>query len=180
LQLFNNIRGQQDAADVLDMVVFTTDQITGQTNKRIIVIGYSFGACLAAQALVHPSIVAFIGISFPLGGLSFLLRSKDAFNKVWSASHVPRLLVLGSDDQYTKQKAMQNAMAAGGGVLLDTINTNSGQIIPPLKTSGKTGPKSLLLKMFEGNSHFWENDCSLMVEFVLRYCEQVLQMQEPE
>lgn len=160
---------------MLDLVVFTADQITEQTNKRIIIIGYSFGACLAAHALVHPNIVAYVGISFPLGGLSFLLKSKDAFNKVWSASHVPRLLVLGSEDQYTKQQAMQNAMAAGGGVLL---NNDTDRITVPLETVDEQfqKSKSLLLKVFEGNSHFWESDCSLMVEFVIRYCEQVLQM----
>jgi hypothetical protein len=56
---------------------------------------YSWGSCLAAYALSHPSVVAYAGVSFPLGGLSWVLQTKRHFGEVCRSSHVPRLLLLG-------------------------------------------------------------------------------------
>lgn len=171
---FGNARGQQDQADVPDMVTFLTDQLQGSP-KRVIIIGYSYGACLAAHALAHPSVFGYVGISFPLGGLSFLLRTRMAFDRVWSASHVSRLLILGSQDQYTRQEKLEEAMAAGNGVVLDgRVEFDPSAVTTlELELAEKGSGKPLLLKVFEGNGHFWESDCALMVEYCCCYCEHL-------
>lgn len=56
---------------------------------------YSWGSCLAAYALSHPAVVAYVGVSFPLGGLSWVLQTKKHFGELCRSSHVPRLLILG-------------------------------------------------------------------------------------
>lgn len=111
-----NLRGNEDAADVLDMVEFVAAQHAGETDihgysakdsdlnkhKCVIVIGYSFGAHLASHCLSSPHILAYIGVSYPLGGLSSILKTKDGFNVVCAARHLPRLLVLGGMDQVSR------------------------------------------------------------------------------
>ncbi|KAG7674599.1 hypothetical protein NADE_008361 [Nannochloris sp. 'desiccata'] len=190
---FKNLRGDQDVADVPHMVEFLSTQLSSpdsSSNARIIVIGYSFGACLAAYALQDPKVAVYIGISFPLGGLTALLQTKKGFDLMCKATNVPRLLVLGSEDQYTKLAAMEEAMAAGGGVRIleeeEEENRNSGGGVcslagsPPAVVSlaeqqqQQGDKKPLLLKVFSANTHFWESDSALMVEYCLGWIEQQL------
>lgn len=56
---------------------------------------YSWGSCVAAHALSHPSVAAYVGVSVPLGGLAWMLQTKRHFGEVCRASHLPRLLLLG-------------------------------------------------------------------------------------
>lgn len=108
-----NIRGAEDGSDVKDMVEFMAAQNSGEkaihgfsqkesdSNPRrcVIVIGYSFGAHLASYCLDSPHVLAYIAISYPLGGLSALLRTKEGFDAVCAARHIPRLCVIGAVDQ---------------------------------------------------------------------------------
>ena len=103
---FKNLRGQEDAGDVTSMVEFLCNQLPGPS-PRVVIIGYSFGACLGAYALEDPRVAAYIGVSFPLGGLSAILQTNAGFQKVCAARKIPRLLVLGSVDQYTKVAAIE-------------------------------------------------------------------------
>lgn len=50
---------------------------------------------MGAYALSHPSVAAYVGVSPPLGGLSWLLQARKHFGEVLRATHVPRLLLLG-------------------------------------------------------------------------------------
>lgn len=169
-----NFRGQEDAADVLEMVEFLGRQLPQSVAKRIVVIGYSWGSCLAAFALDHPDLSAYVGISFPLGGLASILKTRQLFERVCKASQVPRLLLLGDQDQYTKEESMQEALQAGGGVRLQ----GAGNSFDP----GAMGPagseataKPLLLKVFASNDHFWSSDVALMVEFTLAHVKHILE-----
>jgi alpha/beta superfamily hydrolase len=197
---FKNLRGDQDATDVPHMVEFLSTQLSSATSPsstplntstkpKIVVIGYSFGACLASYALQDPRVVLYIGVSFPLGGLTALLQTKKGFDIVCRARHVPRLLVLGSDDQYTKLVAMEEAMKAGGGVRIveeeeniRNIGAGGSSILagsPPAvvavaEQQQANGKKPLLLKVFNANAHFWETDLALMAEFCLGWIEQQL------
>jgi len=185
-----NLRGQEDAADVLDIIDFVSEQIlktppasSMRLTPRIYLVGYSFGASLAAQALDHPSLACYIGISFPLGGLSFLLQTKAVFDRMCLASHLPRLLVVGAMDQYTKEAAIDEAVRSQGGLLLEDDSSftprgavggqGSGASGSGDAGSSRAGSRPLLLKVYPGNDHFWGNDCALMVENCLAYCEHI-------
>ena len=189
---FKNLRGQEDATDVTSMVEFLSNQLPGPS-PRIVVIGYSFGACLGAYALEDPRVAAYIGVSFPLGGLSAVLQTKIGFQKVCAASKVPRLLVLGSVDQYTKISVIEEAMKVGGGVRIEEESEEQGNRRVSLPGAGSSpagspavvglggslgvageGSRPLELKIFPGNGHFWESDSALMVEYCIEYLERVL------
>jgi alpha/beta superfamily hydrolase len=192
-----NLRGDQDVADVPHMVEFLSTQLSSadsSSTASMIVIGYSFGACLAAYALQDPRIALYVGISFPLGGLAAVLQTKKGFDLLCKATHVPRLLVLGSQDQYTKLPVMEKAMKAGGGVqMLEEENEEEkkrrerrhdyGSLpgSPPAvvglteqQNQQQGREKPLLLKVFSANTHFWESDSALMVEYCLGWIEQQL------
>jgi dienelactone hydrolase len=169
-----NLRGQEDAADVPCMVEFLASQLPGPS-PRIIVIGYSYGACLASYALKNnPRVALYIGVSFPMGGLSAVLQTKAGFDILCGATSVPRLLVLGSQDQYTKLAVMEAAVAAGGGVRVEEGSNSLAGATAGSEGSEKAGATPLLLKVFPENGHFWERDCALMVEYCVGYAQQVL------
>ena len=189
------------AADVLDLVEFLSAQLTG-THKRIVIVGYSWGACLAAYGLTHAAVIGYVGrvpslcsstappcvgtchrpalgslrqlsagccagmawqltaalpacwalqaqtfpprprllcacphahpahphalptptpcsVSFPLGGLSFVLQTKKHWQELCRARHLPRLLLLGRQDQHTKAATLQGVVEDAGGCLLE-------------------------------------------------------------
>jgi hypothetical protein len=135
---------------------------------------YSWGSCLATYALDHPSLAAYIGISFPLGGISAVLQTRVRFDALCRASQVPRLLVLGDCDQYTKREALNEAMQAGGGVVLQEDSSFEPAAVAGAAAEGAGRGQALQLKVFAGNDHFWSSDCALMAEFTLAYVELVV------
>ena len=174
----SNLRGAEDAADVSEMVDFLATHLGKDSRKRrpqVFLVGYSFGACLAAAAIDHPALAAFIGVSYPLGGLSFLLKTRPAFERVCRARYLSRLLVVGNQDQYTAEAAIAEAVLAGGGVRLaddSSFEPAAGAGAGTEAGKGAAGAP-LLLKVFPGNDHFWSTDCALMAEYCLQYCEFV-------
>ncbi|PSC76865.1 band 7 [Micractinium conductrix] len=112
-----NILGGDDMADVLDVVEYAAAQLPGP-EKHVVLIGYSWGCCVAAHALASPHVAAYVGVSPPLGGLSWVLQTKKHFAEVCRASHVPRLVLLGDQDQFTAESALRQAVLEGGGALL--------------------------------------------------------------
>ena len=161
-----NLRGQLDAGDVPTMVEFLAEKLqTTSKNPKIVVIGYSFGACLAAYALQDPRVALYIGISFPLGGLSNILNTKEGFERLISnAVKMPRLLVLGSTDQYTKVAVLEAAVSGAGGRMVD--QSGNGEV---------GGGGTLLFKVYPENGHFWETDSALMVESCIEFCGKYLE-----
>lgn len=82
--------------DVLDMVDHLANELPASANNKIIVVGYSWGSCVAVHALRHPLVAAYVGVSFPLGGLSSVLGTRSHFAMLAETKHVPRLLIMGS------------------------------------------------------------------------------------
>lgn len=95
-------RGSGDFQDVLDVLDYLAGTLPPGTNKRLVVVGYSWGCCVAAHALRHPLIAAYVGVSFPLSGLSMILGTKGHFEELGGTRHLPRLLITGS--QVTAQE----------------------------------------------------------------------------
>ena len=58
-------------------------------------------------------------VSFPLGGLSFVLQTKKHWQELCRARHLPRLLLLGRQDQHTKAATLQGVVEDAGGCLLE-------------------------------------------------------------
>ena len=84
---------------------------------KIVVIGFSFGAALATCALHHPNIIAYCGISFPLGMSANLLHAATYFEKLVHGTHVDRLLVIGEQDQFTNVRRFTQRVGESGGRL---------------------------------------------------------------
>lgn len=162
------------------MLTFLDSQLDRQKEKRLIVIGYSWGACLASYTLKQlnksdssasssspsslSSVHAWIGVSFPLGTMSnFILKSQQLFDKVLSSSSntIPRLLVMGDVDQFISseetvvglvEKSGGRRLLEDDGVGTEVVNSSSGE---------------LSIRVFRGNDHFWGQDCNRMVCYVL-------------
>lgn len=158
-----NLRGEGDAADVASIADFLFSELPGDTDtpKRIVVIGYSFGAHLGAQILQDSRVAAYVGVSYPLGGLAGLLKTKEGFEKVKEATKIPRLLVLGAQDEYTKVAAMDKALREGGRTVAVADRGERGGA-----AGGANGPE---LKVYDDNGHFWATDCALMAENTLAW-----------
>lgn len=80
--------------------------------KQLVLVGYSYGSCVAAQALDRvPEVVAYVSIGFPLGFLPrWFLGSADDWRALM-ASPVPKLLVMGDVDNFTSLSTLQTAVA---------------------------------------------------------------------
>ncbi|KAL4854510.1 hypothetical protein ACK3TF_004687 [Chlorella vulgaris] len=176
-----NVRGKEDMADVLDVVEWAAEQLPG-SDKQVAVIGYSWGSCLAAYALSHPAVVAYVGVSFPLGGLSWVLQTKKHFGELCRSSH----------DQFTKEAALQEAVLQHGGAVLrrdDSFHTEpapaaAGQAAASAGTAGAAGAarglpgierKQLLLRVFPDSDHFWMSSGSLAAEYAIGWLETLMQ-----
>lgn len=83
--------------DVQDMVAVTQHVLTNtaQPPKELYIVGYSYGACVAANSLARvPEVVGYVAVGFPLGGMANLaLRSR--YGVVWSGGKQPAAVVNG-------------------------------------------------------------------------------------
>jgi alpha/beta superfamily hydrolase len=181
-----NLTGQQDALDLPHILNFLDSQLDWQKDKKVIVIGYSWGACLASYALnqLHnsssnagssslssvSSIHAWIGVSFPLGNMSnFILKSQQLLDTVLSSSNkIPRLLVMGDVDQFvSSEEAVVGLVEKSGGrrLLEDDSFTTINKSARTEIVNSNSG--ELSIRVFRGNDHFWLQDCNRMVCYVL-------------
>ncbi|GAB4815510.1 hypothetical protein N2152v2_002556 [Parachlorella kessleri] len=108
------LRGKIDAEDVGPLCDFLLSKLTG-SNRRVFVVGYSFGACLATAALSQPRVTAYAGVSFPLGGMATVLQPRKHLATLLAATHMPRLLVFGNQDQYARPAAIQQLVIQQAG-----------------------------------------------------------------
>ncbi|KAK2080330.1 hypothetical protein QBZ16_000183 [Prototheca wickerhamii] len=110
------LRGGKDFLDVLDMVDHLSNELPPSPDNKVVVVGYSWGSCVAVHALKQPLAGAYVGLSFPLGGLSAVLGTRSHFAMLAQTSHVPRLLIMGSQDSFTGEAAIkQSVLSAPGG-----------------------------------------------------------------
>lgn len=114
------LRGGSDFADVPDVCTALADRLKPDAAgaKRIALVGYSWGGCVAAAGLRHPLVAAYASLSFPLGGLSWVLSTRGHLDQVFQGRHVPRLFVLGTQDQFTKSAAFLAALREAQGAVL--------------------------------------------------------------
>lgn len=86
---------------------------------RIAVVGYSWGCCVAAAAARSKSVAAYVGVSFPLGGVSAaVLSTRQRFDELAARSRLPRLLILGTADGFSPADLAATMVVKAGGVLL--------------------------------------------------------------
>ncbi|RMZ57047.1 hypothetical protein APUTEX25_002279 [Auxenochlorella protothecoides] len=161
-------RGSGDFQDVLDVLDYLAGTLPPGTNKRLVVVGYSWGCCVAAHALRHPLIAAYVGVSFPLSGLSMILGTKGHFEELGGTRHLPRLLITGSQDQFSGEAQLMQSLTKAGGRLLE--DDDSFQVVgtsgAPAPTPGGAAAAPLLLRVWAGADHFWLDQVAAMAEYV--------------
>lgn len=102
----------RDVEHVIDYLIRAMEQENPAVKDRVqvVLVGYSYGAALAAQAIHHSHVCRYVGISIPIGKLaSLFLRSKQYCLEMLLTKEkqdMPRLLVLGKNDQYTTEQQL--------------------------------------------------------------------------
>ena len=174
-RLGNPFTNQDDARDVSRVIDYFVDRIhssvQGVYEGEIVLVGYSNGAALAAQALtLHPRVVAYVGISPPLGRMAsaFLNTKSHCQGMLYPVSKmVPRLLVIGEHDQYTACAELEKMVTLHGSSAVrehgpDDVVQRSIRVTQTI--SGESREGCLELHMYRGNDHFWASDGAYMVE----------------
>jgi hypothetical protein len=98
---------------------------------------YSWGACLATHALSCPRVTGYVGISFPLGGLAMVLQPRKNFTALCAATHVPRLLVAGTQVSHWR---MDNCVQSLGMPPPDAAQTAAPSLALPQGARGYGAP----------------------------------------
>eukprot|EP00775_Hariotina_reticulata_P008199 gene8198-8390_t len=95
-----SLLGEPDVDDLLAVCQYVTTQLQNAP-VELFMIGYSYGACVAANSLAQvPQVVGYVGIGFPLGGAANLaLRSRHHW-ALLSDSAIPKLLIHGTQDKF--------------------------------------------------------------------------------
>ena len=178
---------EKDATDVLRAIEFLVGVIeeeVGTTKPvEVTLVGYSYGAALAAQAVDHPNVTTFVGISPPIGNLaSFFLPSKEHFRRllrIKASDGRRRLVVIGALDQYTTEKQLVDFVllnALDGDVELSVEQhqeTQDDTALVRRRLALKDGTQErLLLEVYARNDHFWGNDAAAMVERCLAFASK--------
>ncbi len=178
---------EKDATDVLRAIEFLVGVIEEEVGTRkpveICLIGYSYGAALAAQAINHPNVTTYVGISPPIGNLaSLFLPSKEHFRqllRINASDRRRRLVVIGKQDQYTTDKQLLDFVllnALEGDVALGVEQHQEAEDDAALVRRWlrlKDGKEErLLLEVYARNDHFWGNDAAAMVERCLAFASE--------
>ncbi|KAF6259423.1 Alpha/Beta hydrolase protein [Scenedesmus sp. NREL 46B-D3] len=147
--------------DVQDMLAVAQHMLQLPNGpQELVVIGYSYGACIAAHLMEHlPQVVAYVGIGFPLGGMANLaLRSRDHWQHLADTA-VPKLVVQGTRDKFAP---------------LTTIRDYAQQyhdMQPP--------PGRLDLEIVDGADHFFDGIWDVVAEKVLAWIRKQTDRQQP-
>lgn len=147
-----NIFIDPDVQDMLAVVQHVLKN-TADPPKQLYMIGYSYGSCVAANALGQvPEVVAYVAIGFPLGGMANLaLRSREHWSLLADSS-VPKLVVQGTKDKYTP---------------LTTLRDYAAQY-----HDHEPEPGPLDLQVFDGADHFFEGQYEEVAEKVLSWLQK--------
>ncbi|WIA30659.1 hypothetical protein OEZ86_000733 [Tetradesmus obliquus] len=127
--------------------------------KELVVIGYSYGACVAANLMEHvPEVVAYVAIGFPLGGMANLaLRSRDHWQHL-ADTPVPKLVVQGTRDKFAP---------------MTTIRDYAQQY-----HDMQPAPGPLDLEIVDGADHFFDGIWDMVAEKVLAWIQKQLDAQQ--
>ncbi|GBF93922.1 hypothetical protein Rsub_06171 [Raphidocelis subcapitata] len=85
---------------------------SGAPPPRLALLCYSYGSCVAADALARlPAAAAYVSVGFPLGVLSRWFLGSAASWDALAAARVPKLLIMGTADNFTSQPQLRAAVA---------------------------------------------------------------------
>eukprot|EP00879_Flechtneria_rotunda_P004071 GHRR01004316.1.p1 GENE.GHRR01004316.1~~GHRR01004316.1.p1 ORF type:complete len:244 (+),score=74.28 GHRR01004316.1:131-862(+) len=141
--------------DVQDMVAvcqYILSQVADPPTE-LYVIGYSYGACVAANSMeLVPQIVGYIAISFPLGGMANLaLRSRQHWSQL-ALSSVPKLVVQGSKDKFSALSTLREYTA--------------------MYHAYEPTPGPLDLQIVDGADHFFDGQWQEVAEKVMAWVQK--------
>jgi alpha/beta superfamily hydrolase len=157
-----------DVTHVIEFLIKSIERENPSVEARVAIVGYSYGAALAARAAAqHPRVCQYVGISIPIGTVaSFFLNSKHhCMDMLYMSRDIPRLLVLGKNDQYTSERQLVECVRKSGRVLAEMSSPE--EHVSPLVKSMESG--GIRVDIFENNDHFWGNDCACMIEHVMSW-----------
>lgn len=173
-----NWRGQDDSTDLLHLIEHISSCPTPNSSntqpakRRVVIVGYSFGAALGASVIKHPHVVGYIGISIPIGSVANILQTCASFDALCRANHIPRLFLMGENDQYTSCRNFMDSITKAGGI---ELNREKGFFDPRVFDGwNKESDASLFGKIFDDDDHFWALNCALMVEYCLEFTSKVI------
>ena len=157
-----------DVTHVINFLIESIERENPSVQARVAIVGYSYGAALAAQAAAqHPRVCHYVGISIPIGTVaSFFLKSKQhCMDMLCMSRDIPRLLVLGKNDQYTSEQQLVECVRKSGRVLreMSSPEKETSSLVKSIESG------SIRVDVFENNDHFWGNDCAYMIEHVMAW-----------
>jgi alpha/beta superfamily hydrolase len=81
--------------------------------RRIVLIAYSYGSVVAANALAQlgPAAAAYVSIGFPLGRMARALLGSGAAWRALAAAQLPKLVIAGTRDEFTSPAQLRAAVA---------------------------------------------------------------------
>ncbi len=164
-----------DVSHVIDFLIESMERENPSVQGRatVALVGYSYGAAMAAHGAVHhPRVCQYVGISIPIGALaSFFLKSKRYLVSLLSMSRdIPRLLVLGKQDQYTSEQQLVDCVKlVGSSSSSVSEKKNGGTSNTAHSSTNRIVVGRIQVDMYENNDHFWGNDCACMIEHVMSW-----------
>lgn len=148
--------GAQDMADATALCQHILSMHNGPTHLHL--VGYSWGACVAAHASQLQQITAFVGISPVTGGLaSFFLRTKRHLSQL--PPILPKMLILGDRDQFSSVSSLQKVFGS----------EQSSRKLQDLAVPQTEHIPACFVLMTDCD-HFYINERKEMAEKVLQFC----------
>lgn len=150
--------GARDMADATALCQHILTMHNGPTHLHL--VGYSWGACVAAHAAQLHHVTAFVGISPVTGSLaSFFLRTKRHLSQL--PPILPKMLILGDRDQFSSVASLQKVFKF----------EQSGRKRQDLAVP-QTEHIPACLELMTECDHFYINHRKEMAEKVLRFCSK--------
>lgn len=107
--LFNVLTSPDpDSQDLVAVCDYVLEKLPNPP-QELYLIGYSYGATVAASALQQvPQVVGYVAIGFPLGGVANLvLRSRALWSEL-ELSPIPKLVLQGTRDSYSPLSTLRD------------------------------------------------------------------------
>eukprot|EP00884_Botryococcus_braunii_P023545 jgi/Botrbrau1/9875/Bobra.0080s0010.1 len=136
--------------------------------QALYVIGYSFGACIAAHALAIPEVAGYVGISPPLGGMAGIALRSGGHLSLLQAAPVPKLILFGDMDQFASAASAQ-AFTERHNAKCVPLHLPEGCSTPPSLPGGRALSSRLELQVFPDCDHFWMEEKAGIAKLVVSW-----------